>query len=205
MKLVKNAILSLTAAALCTGGAFAGTDPKSENAEVGKPAPDFKLTSTDGQEFTLSELKGKVVVLQWTNHTCPFIKFHESKEKTPQKLMKQFEGKDVVWITVDSSNFAEEQKESINEFRTENDILYPTLLDAEGKVGRMYGAKSTPHVFVIDQKGVLVYDGAMDDDAKLSGDAERNYVAEAVSATLAGSTVPISKTKSYGCSVKYKQ
>ncbi len=203
---LRTSVLSLVAVVILASAAMAGVPPKTQSVEIGKMVPDFTLTSSDGKKISLSDYKGKVVVLQWSNHVCPYIKFHEGTNKTTQKLNQMFAGKDVVWLAIDSSNYCEEKKDGINEFRMENDILYPTLLDASGKVGRMYGAKTTPHVFVIDQKGKLVYQGAIDDDQTLSGkEGVRNYVAEAVAATLKGSTVPVSKTKSYGCSVKYKK
>ena len=179
---------------------------KSElQAAIGKPAPDFTLRDAEGKEHKLSQYKGKIVVLQWTNHTCPFIKYHEGKAKTMQATCKGFEGKSVVWLAIDSSRDCEEKIEGIRGWIKENEISFPILLDAAGSVGRAYDAKSTPHMFVIDREGILQYRGAIDDDPGLGGEASRNYVKDAVNALLKGSAVSQKETKSYGCSVKYKK
>jgi len=174
-------------------------------AAIGKPAPEFTLTDAAGKEHKLSQYKGKIVVLQWTNHTCPFIKYHEGSAKTMQSTFKGFEGKSVVWLAIDSSHYCEEKIEGIRGWIKEKEIPFPILLDAAGSVGRVYAAKSTPHMFVIDREGILQYRGAIDDDPGLGGEASRNYVKEAVNALLKGSTVSQKETKSYGCSVKYKK
>jgi peroxiredoxin len=171
-------------------------------AEVGKPAPAFALKDTEGKEHKLADLKGKVVVLEWSNHQCPFCKRH-AKNHTAETVLKKFEGKPVVWIGIDSSNFAAEKTSDIAKFRTENKIGYPILIDNSGTTGKAYGAKTTPHMFVIDQKGTVIYNGAIDDDPTGTKDNARSYVAEAIEAALAGTAVPTPKTDPYGCSVKY--
>ena len=115
-----------------------------------------------------------------------------------------FKDKPVTWIAIDSSNFCEDKVADIRTWAKEQKIEYPILLDAAGKVGHAYGAKTTPHVFVIDQKGVLAYRGAINDDPYATKDKKRNYVEEAVNALLNGSTVATTSTKPYGCTVKYK-
>lgn len=199
-------VRNLFAAAMIVGftgaAAWAGAP---ESAQVGQAAPDFTLKSSDGKDVKLSEFKGKVVVLEWTNHECPFVKRHCATAKTMQNTFAKFTGKNVAWLQMDSNHFCVEKKDSINEFRKTNNITYPTLLDADGKVGHLYGAKTTPHMFVIDAKGLVVYMGAIDDDAQGNKTGARNYVFEAVEAALNNSTVPVAKTESYGCSVKYKQ
>jgi len=176
-----------------------------QHAEVGAPAPDFTLPGADGKEYKLADYKGKVVVLEWTNHTCPFVQRHQGQKKTMQKTLAKFEGKDVVWLAMDSNHFCVEKKDGVLAWSKQNDITYPTLLDPEGKVGHLYGAKTTPHMFVIDAKGVLAYAGAIDDDKYGDKESARNYVEEAVTSLLNGSTVAVARTDSYGCSVKYKQ
>jgi len=174
-------------------------------AAIGSPAPDFALKGIDGMEYKLSDYKGKVVVLEWTNHMCPFVKRHQGEKKSMQKTFAMFSGKPVVWLAVDSSNYCEDKIDGITAWVKENDIEYPILLDAPGKVGHLYGATNTPHMFVIDQKGILAYKGALDDDAYGDKDSPRNYVEEAVTALLNGSTVATTTSKLYGCSVKYKK
>jgi len=171
-------------------------------AEIGKPAPGFTLKDLDGKEHKLVDYKGKVVVIEWSNHQCPFCQRH-AKQNTAGQVLKKFEGKPVVWIGVDSSNFAAEKSKDIASWKTENKLGYPILIDKGGATGKAYGAKTTPHMFVIDQKGTLVYTGAIDDDPTGTKDNDRSYVAEAIEATLAGTAVPTAKTDPYGCSVKY--
>lgn len=168
-------------------------------AEIGKAAPDFSLKGIDGKEYKLSDYKDKVVVLEWINHECPVVNGCHKKGLMAATI-KKFEGKPVVWIAVDSSNFCEDKIASVRKWVEKEKIEYPYLLDPTGKVGHMYGARTTPHMFVIDQKGTLAYMGALTDRE----DDSRNYVADAVSALLNGSTVATAKTKPYGCSVKYK-
>lgn len=186
---------------------FCGSGKKSEHsrahAEVGKPAPDFALTDVDGKEHKLSALKGKVVVLEWTNHTCPFVRRHQSEERTMQKTFAKFGGKPVAWLAIDSSHFCAEKRADIKSWIKDKNIAYPILLDPKGEIGHMYGAKTTPHMFVIDQKGVLAYAGAIDNDRYGEKETKRNYVEEAVTALLNGSAVAVASTKSYGCGVKY--
>ncbi|MBI4719351.1 MAG: redoxin domain-containing protein [Planctomycetes bacterium] len=169
---------------------------------IGKPAPDFALMDIDGKETKLSSFKGKVVVLEWVNHECPVCNRH-IKGKTASNVMAKFKDKPVVWLGVDSSNFCETKKESIKKWHKDNGLTFPILLDAPGKVGKSYGAKTTPHVFVIDQTGNLAYQGAMDDDAEGNKEKKKNYVEEAINALLSGSTVATTTTQPYGCNVKY--
>lgn len=175
------------------------------HAEIGKPAPDFTLVDLVGKKHTLADLKGNVVVLEWTNHTCPFVKRHQGTQKTMQKTLAKFRGKPVKWLTIDSSYFCQKKVEDIKAWVRANDIVSPILLDPVGQVGHRYGARTTPHMFVIDPNGVLAYSGAIDDDPYGDKQAKRNYVEEAVDALLIGSTPESATTKPYGCSVKYKK
>jgi len=168
---------------------------------IGAPAPDFTLTDENGKTHTLSQYKGKTVVLEWTNPDCPYVKRHAEK-RTMHTLAAAFTKRDVVWLAVNSthSNTAEKSRA----YRAEKGLPYPTLQDASGSVGKLYGAKTTPHMFVIDQAGVLRYMGAIDDDPH--GDAEKpsSYVESALTAVTSGTAPASSSTKPYGCSVKYK-
>lgn len=189
----------------CGSGGKSGEGQHSHaHAEIGKPAPDFAIKGIDGKEYKLSELKGKVVVLEWINHQCPVVnRCHAAN--TMSNTLAKFNGKPVVWLAIDSSHFCEDKADDVRKWVKERKIGYPYLLDADGKVGHIYAAKTTPHMFVIDQKGVLAYAGAIDEGiGDKDGGTQRNYVQEAVSALLSGSTVATTTTKSYGCSVKYK-
>lgn len=196
-----------TTASLCVLGllglalpAFASEPAK---AEIGKPAPDFKLKDINGTEHTLASLRGKIVVLEWTNHECPFVKARAGKDKVLGKTYAELKSDNVVWFAINSSNFANDRIEELKTWTTERGIEYPILLDADGKTGHAYGAKTTPHMFVIDQKGILAYMGALDDDARGNKTDARNYVVEAVEALEKDSTVATATTEPYGCSVKY--
>jgi len=177
---------------------------------VGKPAPNFTLTDIDGKTRTLSEFKGKTVVLEWTNYGCPFVKKHYGSGNM-QKLQKEWTSKGVVWLSICSSaegkegnmTPAEWKKASVEKGAASTAIL----LDPDGKVGKLYGAKTTPHMFVVNPKGTLVYKGAIDDhpstdQADIPG--AKNYVQMALEDLIAGRPVRVANTASYGCSVKYK-
>lgn len=174
----------------------------SGTAEIGKPAPAFTLKDTEGKEHKLADYKGKVVVIEWSNHQCPFCKRH-AEQHTATKTLEKFAGKPVVWIGIDSSKTAPEKTKDIAAWAKDTKLGYPILIDNGGTTGKAYGAKTTPHMFVIDQKGTLVYAGAIDDNPTGTKENARNYIAEAVEATLAGTAVPTAKTDPYGCSVKY--
>lgn len=178
-------------------------------ATVGKPAPEFKLTDSNGKSRSLSDFKGQFVVLEWVNFECPFVKKHYESNNM-QKLQKDFTGKKVAWLSINSSakgkqgNFAATDINTKIKERKASPTAY--LIDEDGTVGKLYGAKSTPHMFVIDKKGILIYAGAIDDNN--STDAAdvpkaKNYVREALKSALANKPVAESNTKAYGCSVKY--
>jgi len=171
-------------------------------AEIGKPAPDFTLKDVDGKDVKLASFKGKIVVLEWASTKCPVCQDHY-KKKTMQNTLAQFKDKGVIWLAVDSSNWVDKEKDSIAKWWKDQGAPFPYLLDASGQVGKSFGAKTTPHMFVIDAKGTLVYSGAIDDNADGSKPKPQNYVADAVNALLKGSAVATATTKSYGCSVKY--
>jgi peroxiredoxin len=173
-----------------------------DTAEVGKPAPAFTLKDDAGKEHSLAQYKGKVVVLEWTNPECPFVQRHYQAD-TMQKTQAGFDAKKVVWLTVDSS--AHHTPDTAKAFKKDEGVTNPVLLDTAGTVGKAYGAKTTPHMYVIDAEGVLRYAGAIDDDPR--GKAQKaptNYVKTAVDALLGGKPVPTPTTQPYGCSVKYK-
>jgi peroxiredoxin len=177
---------------------------------VGTTAPDFSLTDSKGKTQTVSQYKGKYVVLEWFNPDCPFVKKHYGSGNM-QKLQEELTAKGVVWLSIDSSapglegNLSAEQAEKkIAEWKTKQTAL---VLDPDGKAGRSYGAKNTPHMFVINPEGKIIYEGAIDSKATPNPSdiaGSTNYVKVALEESLAGKTVTNANTKPYGCSVKYK-
>jgi len=156
-------------------------------AKIGEPAPTFKLKDYAGKAFDLADHQDKIVVLEWFNKDCPFCKmFCDDLKKTAAAYAK----KGVVWVAVDSTNFRTDEENAA--YAKEHKIDYPILNDFDGKVGHMFGAKTTPHVFVID-KGKLVYAGAFLDMGK-----KKTYVADALDAVIAGKEPSPSKTKPFG-------
>ena len=174
---------------------------ESAKAKVGQKAPAFSLTDHNGNQVSLADHAGKIVVLEWFSEECPVVQRHYEAD-TMNKTFDKYKDKDVVWLAVNSSsgNKAETNKKSAERWSIER----PILGDADGKVGKMYGAKTTPHMFVIDKQGVLVYAGAIDDDMSgRKGDKAVNYVAKALDELLAGESVSTAETRPYGCGVKY--
>lgn len=177
--------------------------------EIGKPAPDFSLTDVNGTEYNLADLKGKVVVLEWFNHDCPFVKKHYGA-KNMQKLQEKYTGEGVVWLSINSSNEKDGAYRDAAATKAEGEKVdskaTALLLDASGTVGQAYEAKTTPHMYVINKEGILVYNGAIDSNSSADAktiESATNYVTEALDAVLAGKEVETAVTKPYGCSVKY--
>ena len=178
-------------------------------AELGKPAPDFTLPDPSGTNWTLSAQKGRYVVLEWINVDCPFVKKHYGSGNM-QTLQKAYTEKGVVWFAICSSapgkqgHYAPAQWPALLEERKAKPSA--VLLDPEGKVGRLYGARTTPHMYIIDPEGLLIYAGAIDNqpspDPKTLAEA-RNYIREVLDAALEGKPVSPTSTQPYGCSVKY--
>jgi peroxiredoxin len=188
----------LTVAMLLTVGtaAFAG------GVSNGEKAPNFTLPTADGGQASLSDYAGKVVVLEWVNPDCPFVKRHYAAD-TMETLAAKYADDDVVWLTINSTHYMDAKANA--GFAKDQGLDVPILIDADGTIGKIYGAKTTPHMFVIDANGVVVYQGAIDDDPRGSkGEGTTNYVAAALDETLAGKKVSTAETQPYGCSVKYK-
>lgn len=176
--------------------------------ENGAAAPDFSLPTATGEVVTLSEHAGKVVVLEWVNPGCPFVKKFYSVGAM-QRFQAEAAAKGVVWLAINSTNPAHgdymDQAESAA-WAAENGVNAPWLLDEDGAVGKAYGARTTPHIYIIDAAGKVVYQGAIDSirDAKPSSiDEATNYVMEGLTAVLAGGSPEPAQTRPYGCSVKY--
>ncbi len=175
---------------------------------IGEKAPDFTLEDTKGNTYTLSDLEGKIVVLEWTNPNCPFVVRHYRDDLMPA-LQRQYGEQDVVWFAVNSTHPEHrdyENDESLNDIFTEWNAAYRgQLVDLDGSVGRAYNAQTTPQMYIIDTEGVLRYNGAIDNDPRGNQPhAERvQYFQIALEQVLAGGEVETTTTRPYGCSVKY--
>lgn len=176
---------------------------------VGEAAPDFALKDFTGKTVKLSDLKGKTVVLEWTNPGCPFVVGHYANGNMPA-VQSKYTAKGVVWLTINSTNVNHKDHKSPEEYQKVfadwKASATGNLLDTDGTVGQLYGAKTTPHMYIISANGTLAYNGAIDDDRSVNGgaNAKINYVSAALDEVLAGKAIETSVTKPYGCSVKYK-
>jgi peroxiredoxin len=187
------------------------------SAELGKPAPDFTLTDTEGKAVSLSALRGKTVVLEWFNPDCPFVKYAHSEGELKTMASKVM-GDSLVWLSINSGAPGKQGHgvERNRAAKTEYGITNTILLDEAGSVGRTYGAEKTPHLFVIDAKGALIYRGAVDnapigkvdpERARLPSSKEQelvNYVSAALEDMQGARALRIAETPAYGCSVKYQ-
>jgi peroxiredoxin len=178
-------------------------------ATVGQPAPAFTATDTSGKTVSLADFKGRHVVLEWTNPGCPFVVKHYQSANM-QATQKEAVTKGVVWLTINStSEDASDYKKPADMaawMQQQKAAASATLIDASGKVGRAYGARTTPHMYVIDPVGTVVYAGAIDSKAS-SNPADvagaTNHVKAALAESLAGKPVSVASTRPYGCSIKY--
>jgi len=193
----------LTIVGLLAASALAWTAQSSAEDKavaLGETAPAFSLTDQAGKQVNLSDYAGKIVVLEWLNPGCPFVQRHY-KSKTMVNLASKYQDKNVVWLAINSTSSADSKANA--SWVTENALAYPILDDHDGKVGRLYGAKTTPHLFIIDASGKLAYHGGIDSDASGEEKEPTNYVDKALGELTEGKAVTVSETKSYGCSVKY--
>jgi peroxiredoxin len=199
---MKHLAASLAAAlAVVAAPGFAAT--------VGQPAPDFTATDLAGKPVKLSDFRGKFVVLEWTNPECPYVRRHYDSGNMPT-LQKEAVSKGVVWLAINSSSQASGEyytPEQMARWQKEKaSAPTATLLDENGAVGRAYKARTTPHMYIVDPQGRLVYAGAIDDKRSASvADTKNanNYVRAALAEALAGKAITTSATSPYGCSVKY--
>lgn len=175
-----------------------------EERQAAWPALPFTLKSFDGKTISLSEYRGKTVVLEWLNFECPFVNYHYDKPKTMIKLANKYKNKNVVWLAINSTSHT--TPEANKEFAEKQKLPYPILDDRSGRVGRAYGAKTTPHMFIINPSGRIVYEGAIDNSPlgkTPEGKELTNYVDKALEETITGKMVSTKNTEPYGCSVKY--
>jgi peroxiredoxin len=182
-----------------------------EEAVVGEAAPDFTATDTQGQTHSISDYKGKIIVLEWFNHGCPFVKKYYNS-KNMQNLQKTYAEKGIIWLSICSSAPGKQGYQTTEEanttVRAKEIKAAAIILDPDGHIGRKYGAKTTPHMFIINTEGTLVYNGAIDDkpSTKVSEiESAQNYVRSALEEIMAGEEVSTPTSIPYGCSVKYKK
>jgi peroxiredoxin len=207
--LSRRTLLATSALAVVARGgiltpAAAGASPK-----VGAAAPLFTATATNGKPVSLADQRGKIVILEWTNHDCPYVRKHYETSNM-QALQKEAVGQGVVWLTLISSapgtqgHVSPSQADELTTSRKAGPTA--VLLDPTGVVGKMYGATNTPHMYVIDKNGTLMYAGAIDDrptSRRSDVQGAQNYVREALRAVTAGQPVKTPVTRAYGCTVKY--
>src|SRR2546429_2022047 len=202
---MKTKLLLTAITAFAAGALYAADVPP-----VGSAAPEFSAPDANGKTQSLSEYKGKYVVLEWFNPECPFVKKHYGGGNM-QKLQEDYTSKGVVWLTIDSNapgtegNLTPEQAQKVaNAWKTKQTAL---LLDPEGKAGRAYGSKNTPNMVIINPEGKIAYEGAIDSKATPNPadiPSSTNYIKAALDQSLAGKSISTPQTKPYGCSVKYK-
>ena len=202
---MKTKLLLTALTCLASTSLFAADSPA-----TGAAAPDFSVTDSKGKTQSVSQYKGKTVVLEWFNPGCPFVVKHYGSGNM-QKLQEEFTGKGVVWLTIDSSApgkeghlTAEQAEKQITEWKMKSSAL---LLDPDGKAGQTYGAKNTPHMFIISPEGKVIYQGAIDSKPSPKPEdiaSSTNYVKVALDESMGGKPVSNASTKPYGCSVKYK-
>ena len=194
-------LLSSLAPGVALGQAAAAT--------LGQNAPDFSALDTAGKPHRLADFKGKLVVLEWTNPGCPFVRKHYSGNM--QSLQKEFTAKGVVWLAINSTESQSAdylQPKKMAAWLSEKQASpSATLMDESGKIGQLYGAKTTPHMYIISPQGKLIYAGAIDSIASARTDdikTATNYVRQGLSESLSGKAISVASSRAYGCSVKYK-
>lgn len=202
--LFKRSVQAILFASMLTAG-FAQAA-----ASVGQPAPDFTLTDTSGKAVKLSDFKGKHVVLEWNNPGCPFVRKHYDTANM-QTLQKEAGGKEVVWLAINSTATSHQDylaPAQLGQWMTEQKATpRATLMDESGTVGKSYGARTTPHMYLVNPQGTLIYAGGIDSIPSASTadiKTATNYVRVGLNEALAGKPLSKPTTQPYGCSVKYK-
>lgn len=201
--------ISFTVLILAMALSITGINSNAAKLTTGSPAPDFDYTDVEGNSGKLSELEGKYVIIEWFNHGCPFVAKHYNTDKM-QELQTKYTGKEVVWIAVNSTSDVHGDYKNIEETKGEAEKFGTTashiVIDESGDIGKLYGAKTTPHIFIIDPEGVLIYQGAAD-SIKSTDNADiakaTNYIDVSMTEALTPVDISNPETKPYGCSVKY--
>jgi peroxiredoxin len=208
-RVTRRAILSVSIGIATLIGFQGFVGPALAQANLGSAAPTFTLTDSNGRARTLNEFKGKTVVLEWTNHQCPYVGKHY-RGNNMQALQKKWTGQGVVWLSVISSAPGEEghvTPQQANQLTSErNAAPSAVLFDPKGSTGRAYGARTTPHMYIINGDGLLVYMGGIDDrpSARLEDlKGAKNYVDQALTELAQSKPVSANRSRAYGCSVKY--
>jgi peroxiredoxin len=206
----RRTFLGATSLAVISQRLFAGTPAwAAPTAKVGTAAPAFTTDATTGKHVSLGDYRGQLVVLEWTNHDCPYVRKHYDTGNM-QVLQTEAKGQGVVWLTLISSSPGTQgfvtpaQADELTVSRKASPAA--VLLDPSGTVGKMYGATNTPHMYVVDKTGLLVYAGAIDDrptTRRSDVQGAQNYVREALQSVAAGQPVKTPVTRAYGCTVKY--
>ena len=198
-----------SASVLAAPWALTLASPAFAAAAVGQAAPEFSATDTSGKTRKLSDYKGKLVVLEWTNPGCPFVQKHYNGNM--QSLQKEFAGKGVVWLAINSTETGSGDylapAKLVGWLGEKQAAPTATLMDESGRIGQMYGAKTTPHMYIVSPQGQLIYAGGIDsipsarvDDIKTA----TNYVRQGLTEALGGKALSVSSSRAYGCSIKYK-
>lgn len=185
------------------------SSPAFAAASVGQAAPDFSATDTDGKTRKLSDYRGKLVVLEWTNPGCPFVQKHYSGNM--QALQKEFAAKGVVWLSLNSTETGHGDylapAKLAGWMREKQASASAILMDESGQIGQLYGAKTTPHMYIVSPQGRLVYAGAIDSVPSARADdikTATNYVRQGLNEALGGKALSVASSRAYGCSVKYR-
>ncbi|MDQ7972650.1 MAG: thioredoxin family protein [Rhodocyclaceae bacterium] len=201
---------AVMAAAMALGASMLISTPAHAAPAVGQPAPDFVAVDTAGQRHKLSDFAGKYVVLEWTNPGCPFVRKHYGSGNLPA-TQKAATAKGVVWLAVNSTERAASDylaPDKLSAWMKEHSAAATAvLMDEDGVIGQAYGARTTPHIFIIDPKGMLVYAGGIDSIASARPDDIKqatNYVNQALGEAFGGKPISAASTRAYGCSIKYK-
>ena len=210
LALTRRTFLAGTGLAVIAQRLLSGTPAwAAPSAKVGTAAPAFTIDATSGKHVSLGDYRGQLVVLEWTNHDCPYVRKHYDSGNM-QALQKEVTGQGVVWLTLISSSPGTQgfvtpgQADELTTTRKASPTA--VLLDPTGVVGKMYGATNTPHMYVVDKAGLLVYAGAIDDrptTRRSDVPGAQNYVREALQSVAAGQPVKTPVTRAYGCTVKY--
>ncbi|MET0312636.1 MAG: thioredoxin family protein [Burkholderiaceae bacterium] len=202
--MLRRKLFTVLPLALLTAGALQAAP------SVGQPAPDFTLTDASGKTVKLSDFKGKHVVLEWTNPGCPFVRKHYDSGNMPA-TQKEAMGKGVVWLAINSTERASSDYldggKLVAWMKDRKSTPTATLMDEEGTAGKAYGARTTPHMYIVNPQGQLVYAGGIDSIPSARADdiaKATNYVKQGLNETLAGKPVSAATTQPYGCTIKYK-
>lgn len=208
MKIVATAFLGLGLLSTAIAGNLSGGQ-QIPDVKAGDQAPDFETEDTNDNKIKLSDYKGKIVVLEWTNHQCPFVKKHYASNNM-QNMQEKYMAKGVIWLSIISSAPGKEghiNKEEAKKVRESTGVKSTaTIIDDTGAIGHKYDARTTPHMYVIDKEGKIAYMGAIDDKPSTRVEdiaIAKNHVATALDAVLEGKKVQLPQTIPYGCSVKY--